>query len=223
MAGHEGHRERIRRRFLRWGLEGFDDHNVLELLLFYALPRQDTSLLAHTLLDTFGSLDRVFEARPEELLRVPGVGENAAALLRLIPAAARRYLLAKEAERPVLRDAEALGRFFLPRFLSLRRECVMLLCLDPKMRVLDCRVISEGSFVSADFRLRDILQLVLMYNTRCAVLAHNHVDGLPQASPEDVSATREVARALALVDVELLDHIIVAGQEFISLREDGLL
>ena len=223
MAGHEGHRERVKKRFLRHGLTGFEDHNVLELLLFYAVPRQDTNLLAHRLLETFGTLDRVFEALPEELTAVPGIGEHAAALIRLVPAAAQRYLEAKESMTDILPDVDSVGRYLVPRFMSLRRECVMLLCLDMKMKLLDCRVIGAGSLSAANFSVRDIVQVCLLYNTKYAVLAHNHVDGIAIPSREDIYATQEVRKALDLVDIRLLDHIIVAGQDFVSMKDDCLL
>ena len=223
MSGHEGHRERIKRRFLRHGLASFDDHNVLELLLFFAVPRQDTNALAHRLLDTFGSLDKVFEALPEELMSVQGVGENTAALIRLVPAAAQRYMLVKESMNEILPDIDAIGRYLVPHFMSLRKECVILLCLDTKMKVLDCRVIGVGSLSSANFSVREIVQICLLYNTKYAVLAHNHVGGIAIPSKEDIYATREVRKALEMVDVRLLDHIIVAGQDFVSMKDDSIL
>ena len=223
MAGHEGHRERMKKRFLRYGLDSFDDHNVLELLLFFAVPRRDTNALAHQLLDTFGSLDKVFEALPEELMNIQGIGENAAALIRLVPAASKRYLVAKESMDDILPDIDAIGRYLVPRFMSLRKECVMLLCLDQKMKVLDCRVIGVGSLSNASFSIREIVQICLLYNTKYAVLAHNHVGGIAIPSKEDIYATREVRKALELVDIRLLDHIIVAGQDFVSMKDDSFL
>ena len=213
----------MKKRFLRYGLESFDDHNVLELLLFFAVPRRDTNALAHQLLDTFGSLDKVFEALPEELMSIQGIGENAAALIRLVPAASQRYLVVKESMDDILPDIDAIGKYLVPRFMSLRKECVMLLCLDQKMKVLDCRVIGVGSLSSANFSIREIVQICLLYNTKYAVLAHNHVGGIAIPSKEDIYATREVRKALDLVDIRLLDHIIVAGQDFVSMKDDSFL
>ena len=223
MAGHEGHRERMRKRFLRHGLASFDDHNVLELLLFYAVPRQDTNELAHRLLDTFGSIDKVFEATPEELMSVPGIGENAAALIRLVPQATQRYLIAQESVGKVLSDREAIGRYLLPRFMNQRVEIVMLICLDAKMKVLDCRQIGSGGLNSASFSIRDIVQFCLLHNARYAVLAHNHISGVAVASSEDIYATREVKHALELVGVKLLEHIIVTGRDFAALPVDSIM
>ena len=223
MTGHEGHRERMKKRFLQHGLESFDDHNVLELLLFYAVARRDTNLLAHRLLDAFGTLDKVFEALPEELMAVEGIGEHAAALIRLVPAAAQRYLVLRDSMDDILTDTAAIGRYLVARFMTQRRECVMLLCLDTKMKVLDCRVIGEGSLSSISFSVRDIVKTCLMYNTKYAVIAHNHVSGIAVPSQQDIYATREIKKALEMVDIRLIDHIIVGGQDFVSLRDDNIL
>ena len=223
MTGHEGHRNRMKKRFLRHGLSNFDDHNVLELLLFYAVPRQDTNELAHRLLEAFGSLDRVFEALPEELMRVSGVGENTAALIRLVPEVTKRCLIVRESSESVLADRESAGRYLVPRFLNQRTEIVLLLCLDAKMRVLDCRQIGSGGLDSASFSIRDIVQLCILRNARYAVLAHNHINGVAIASSEDIYATREVKRALDLVGVKLLEHFIVTGRDFSALPVDTIM
>lgn len=223
MAAHEGHRERMKKRFLRYGLESFEDHQVLELLLFYAVPRQDTNELAHRLLDTFGSLDRVFEALPEELMSVSGIGEHAAALIRLLPEVARRSRIVRESAAVVLSDRESMGRYLVPRFMNQRVEIVLLLCLDAKLNVLDCRQIGSGGLNSASFSIRDIVQHCLMRNARYAVLAHNHLSGIAVASTEDIYATREVKKALGLVGVKLLEHFIVTDGEFMALPVETIM
>lgn len=223
MSAHEGHRGRMKKRFLRHGLASFDDHQVLEMLLFYAVPRQDTNELAHRLLDTFGSLDRVFEALPEDLMRVPGIGEHAAALIRLVPEAVRRCRLIRESAAETLTDRESVGRYLLPYFAEQRTEIVMLLCLDAKLKPLDCRQIGSGGLNSAGFSIRDVVQICLTHNARYAVLAHNHVSGIAVASTEDIYATREVKKALGLVGVKLLEHIIVTDEDFVALPVDTIM
>lgn len=223
MAGHEGHRRRMKQRFLRHGLANFDDHNVLELLLFFAVPRRDTNPLAHRLMDTFGSLDKVFEALPEELMSVEGVGENAAALIRLVPEAARRYLIAKESKEDILPDVEAVGKYLVPRFMNLRTEAVMMMCLDAKLKVLDCRTLGSGALNAVDFSTRDVVQIALLHNARYVVLAHNHTSGIALPSREDIYVTRTLRKVLDMVGIELLDHLIIAGQDFVSLKDDCVL
>lgn len=223
MGEHDGHRARMKERFLAHGLDNFEDHNILELLLFYAQPRCDTNGIAHRLLDTFGTLSAVFDAEPEELMTVKGVGRSAAALIRLVPAAARRYLMSKGELGTILHGTECVGRFMIPRFMNSRTEEVYLLCLDPKYKLLDCRLVGEGGLTSAKLDIRRIVHTALLHNAAYAILAHNHISGIALPSPEDKSATLMIRDALRLVDVELIDHIIVAGEDFVSLADDGLL
>lgn len=122
MGVHDGHRARMKARFVRNGLDNFDDHSVLELLLFYAVPRRDVNELAHALLDHFGTLDAVFEASYEDMMRVPGVGENVATLLTLIPQVGRRYQMAKRRQQTILRSSEDAGNYLVPLYLYERTE-----------------------------------------------------------------------------------------------------
>ena len=132
MGTHDGHRARMKARFVRCGLDNFDDHSVLELLLFYAVPRRDVNELAHALLDHFGTLDAVFEASFEDVMQVPGAGENVATLLTLVPQVSRRYQLAKRHQQTILRSSAEAGQYLVPLYLYERAEVVYLLCLDAK-------------------------------------------------------------------------------------------
>lgn len=222
MTMHEGHRARMRRRFLDVGLAGFDDHSILELLLFYAQPRKNTNETAHLLMQSFGSLDAVFEAKPEALMKVPGVGESAAVLIRLVPEAARRYLMAKE-EGGVLVTAEDAGKFLIPRFTGARSECVYLVCLDAKLKVIDCRCLADGGATATAFNVRAIAEIALTRNASGVILAHNHTSGIALPSREDKQATLRLRDALTPLGITLVDHLVIAGDEFVSMAESGIL
>lgn len=223
MQAHKGHRERMKKRFLEHGADSFDDHHLLEMLLYFALPRVDTNLLAHDLLERFGSIDGVLDAVPEELMTVPGVGEHATTLIKLIPALGRRYLSSKNSIGTVLATTEAVGKFLLPRFLGRRDETVLLLCLDGKMKAVSCRVVASGDVSAAHISVRKVVEQALAQNVPYVLLAHNHVNGLALPSSEDVTTTKQLEAALALVGVTLIDHIIVAGDDFVSLKDNGVL
>lgn len=223
MNEHAGHRERMRQRFLRHGLDSFDDHNILELLLFFALPRADTNVLAHRLLDAFGSLDGVFDAEPEKLMEVAGIGENAAVLIRLVPEAARRYLMSKTARGEVLKDSRAAGRFLMPRFFSSRSETVYMVCMDAKLKVLDCREMERGTTTSVNLGLRQIVRVALETNASAVLLAHNHSGGLAVPSEEDIEATLRARKVLAEVGVALTDHLVMSDDDFVSMADSGYL
>ncbi len=220
---HANHRERMRERFMRYGLDSFEDHSILELLLFYAQPRKDTNVTAHRLLEAFGSLEGVFEATPEALKTVEGIGDNAAVLIHLVPEVARRYFIAKAGPGTILNDSEAVGRYLLPRFLTFREERMYMVCMDAKLKVLDCREVGRGGTISVGVNIRGIVQLALSQNATYAVLAHNHTSGLAIPSKEDVTVTLRVRQVLAEVGVTLTDHIVIGDDDFVSMADSGYL
>lgn len=222
MSTHEGHRQRLKRRFLQSGLDGFDEAHVLELLLFYAIPRRDTAPLAKALLEEFGSLANVLEAPPEILGMVPGVGENAAALICLTTALSRYYLTRRVATGNVLHTVELCGEYLLPRFYGLRDEAVCALSLDGRCKVLSCRILCRGSVNTTGVSIRRIVEFALATGATSMVLAHNHPSGIALPSGDDVETTQRVAAALDAVGVALADHIIIAGDDYISLAQSGL-
>lgn len=211
----------MKRRFLEHGIESFEDHTVLELLLFYALPRIDVNPLAHVLIDRFGSLAAVFDAPVEELMKVPGVGRHAATLIKLIPQVARRYMISRASFNDILDNSEKAGKYLLPYFFGERDEVVYLVCLDAKCKVIGCRLMFRGSVNSASVSVRKIVETALSYNATSVILAHNHTSGIALPSREDQVTTRQVEAALRAVDIKLADHIIVADEDFVSLADSG--
>lgn len=218
---HEGHRDRLRRRFREEGLSHFEDLHILELILFHALPRRDTSPAAHALLKQFGTLAGVLDARPEDLMRIEGIGENTALYLRMFPQVMQRYLHEQGGVGNILADTEQCGRYLLSCYFQERDEVVYLLCLDAKCKLLDCSLIHRGSVNSANISVRKIVEQALRCNASSVVLSHNHVSGVALPSQEDLSTTRQLTTALEAVGVTLTDHIIVAGDDFVSLRQTG--
>lgn len=221
MSIHEGHRGRLKKRFLEYGLESFEDHSVLELLLFYALPRSDVNPIAHALINKFGSLAAVFDAPLEELARVPGIGVNAAEYIKLIPQVSRRYLMSRASFDDILDSTKKAGAYLLPRFYAERDEIVYLVCLDAKCKVLNCKLLFRGSVNSAGVSIRKIVENALVYNSTSVIIAHNHTSGIAVPSEEDKITTRRIQEALRAVDITLSDHIIVADDDFVSLADNG--
>ena len=221
MAIHDGHRQRLKERFRLEGLDNFDELQVLELLLFYCIPRQDTNPLAHRLLDHFGSLSQVFEAPIGELEKVPGMGQGAATFLHLVRDAGRYYQVNRSQQEKILTTTDQCGAYLEPFFFGRRNETVFLLCLDAKCKVLCCKEVGEGSINSAGVPVRRIVEMALGVNASTVVLAHNHPSGLAIPSSEDMQTTLRVAAALDTVDIALADHIIVADGDFVSLVQSG--
>lgn len=221
MTIHEGHRQRLKDRFLRDGLDNFDDLYVLELLLYYAIPQKDTNPIAHALLDHFGSVTAVFEATLEELQRVPGIGKNAATFLTLIPQVGRYYQIKRAEPGDILRTIDQCGNYLIPYFYGRENETVFLLCLDAKCKVLGCKLVGEGSVNSANIPIRRVVEIALNTNATTVVLAHNHPSGLALPSADDVQTTLRLAKALDAVEIALADHIVVADNDFVSLVQSG--
>jgi len=219
---HDGHRERLRARFQAEGLDNFTEFQVLELLLFYCIPRQDTNELAHALIDQFGSLPQVLETGTKELMTVKGIGQNTATFLNLIPAVARYYGVerSKREEKPLLTINDC-GEYLRQRFKGQSNETVYLLCLDAKCKPRCCPKIGEGSVNSAGVPIRRVVEAALGANATSAILAHNHPSGLALPSHEDVVTTRRVAAALDAVEVRLADHIVMADNDFTSMLQSG--
>ncbi len=221
MVTHDGHRQRLKERFVQEGLDHFDELQVLELLLFYVIPRQDTNPLAHRLLDQFGTLSQVLEAPLEELEKVPGIGKNAAAFLHLIREAGRYYQVSRTKQERILNTTEKCIRYLCSVFMGRRNETVFLLCLDAKCKLLCCKEIAEGSVNSASISVRRIVEMALGVNATSVVLAHNHPSGLAIPSGEDVQTTHRIAAALQTVEISLADHVIVADGDAVSLLQSG--
>lgn len=222
MGAHDGHRSRKREQYLRHGLDSFADHEALELLLFYAIPRRDVNGLAHALLDTFGSLENVFAASAEELRRVPGLGEQAATLLRLIPDLQRRLRCSGRRER-LYNTPEKVGSYLLRMLGDARQEQLYMLCLDGKGKLLGEKTVSTGDGVSTALPQRQVVNFALSCGAAAVVLGHNHPSGVALPSEADRVSTAQLAEVLQAVDVRLLDHIVVADGDYVSMRQSGYL
>lgn len=221
---HDGHRAHMRRRFLEGGLEQFADHEALELLLYYAIPRRDTNPIAHALMDRYGSLSSVLAAPAEDLQKVDGIGEHAAVLLKLVPRLCSKARLA-DAERQdlILNSAPRAGAYLMERFDGERNEVIYQLCLDRKGKLLACKKLGDGNIASAALDVRKLVENAILHSASSVVLAHNHPSGFAAPSPEDYAATDRAKVALDTIGVVLEDHIIVADRDFVSLAESGYL
>ena len=217
MSIHNGHRQRLKDRFRAEGLDNFDELYVLELLLFYCIPRVDTNPLAHRLLDHFGSLTGVLEASPEDLEKVEGMGKNASTFLSLIIQVGRYYQVKRSEPGRILANLEDCGNYLLPYLLNRDRETVFILCLDAKCKVLCCKMVGEGSVNSANVPIRRIVEIALSANATTVVLAHNHPSGLAIPSADDIQTTYRLAVALDAVEITLADHIVVSNEDYVSM------
>lgn len=223
MGVHDGHRERVKSRFREAGANAFDDHNLLELLLFYAVPRRDTNELAHELINRFGTYSAVLEASIDELMTVDGIGESAAVLIKLVPEMNKRYMHRNNADDSAISTSSAAGKYFLAKFAYETVEVAYAMFLDSKNRIISCREISRGVVNGTNISVRAIAEQALACKATSVIIAHNHPDGVPVPSAEDELTTQKIKVALSTVGIRLTDHIVVSGEQYVSFVDYGLM
>ncbi len=220
---HGGHRARLKARFLKDGLRGFEPHNVLELLLFYAIPQRDTNPLAHKLINRFGSVSGVLNAPVYELCEVDGISEHTATLIKLIPAIGE-LRAAEQRSKEIYDSLDKVGRLMLRRYANIKTETVLLLLFDEKRHLLDTVKVAEGNESTTKIDMNRVVRSAISCGAKKAMLVHNHPSGSSVASAEDISATVKVANTLRSVDIEFLEHLLIAGKiyEPILTRTEGV-
>lgn len=220
MSIHDGHRQRLKKEFLARP-DSFPDHKLLELLLFYVNPRGDTNPTAHALMERFVSLAGVLDASPEELKKVPGVGDHAVALFKTVKELTGRYLNGRAGLDEVVGSVEDAGELLRPYFFGIRNERVCVLCMDGKGKNLGIRLVGEGNVNAVQLTSRGVVEAALSCNASRVILAHNHISGLALPSAEDQATTRRLRDVLAAVGVLLEDHLIFVDGDMVSLRQSG--
>ena len=220
---HAGHRDRLKKRFDAVGEKGFEDHTLLELLLFYGVPQKDTNPIAHRLIERFGSLPAVLEAPARELMQVEGVGENVARLLKVTQAMRCRCTQQQTArQKVVLNSSLKAGEYLCSLLQGRETEALLLVCLDAGKAVRHCEQLESGVSDSISTTLRQIAQLCVNRNVHDIILAHNHPSGLVHPSREDIVMTRKAQDFLQEIGVNLLDHFVITDKEFYSMKDHRL-
>lgn len=218
----KGHRMRLRRRFL-YGLgAGFASHELLELALAFAIPRQDTKPLAKRLLHRFDGISGVLEAEPAELRGVEGVGESTVVLLKLVHCLALHSMDPVERRKDYLRSPQEVTVYFRALLRGLREERFLVACLDTKNRIREVRELQHGTVDQAVVYPRRVAEAALESKARSVVVVHNHPSGDAEPSEDDVRLTRELKTTLSAVGVTLLDHLVIGASAHFSFREAGL-
>ncbi len=213
--------DRLVRRFLLRSPDALTDTELLELLLRFA--GKDAKQRAARLLEQFPNMAAILEAGQEELATVPELDEDCILLLRLVPELHRRYFLSRCQTELRLNDSAAIGKYLLPYFYGVKDEVVYLLSLDAAGKVLNCRMLGHGSVNSANVPARRMVQEALTCNASAVVLAHNHPSGIAIPSREDIQLTHRLKEAFDVLDIMLIDHIVVADDDYVSLRDSGYL
>ena len=219
---HENHRARMQQRVQTYGLESLADHELLEYLLFFVIPRRDTNPLAHRLIDHFGGLHQVLDASYDHLLEVEGIGPASARLLSTYLPVNRCYLRSR-AQRAGLETLEKQAEYLLPLFHGQNMEIVYELLLDDRFRLLRAVRLAEGVSNSVQLDTKKAVAEALRSGATTVVLAHNHPGGYEVPSADDAVITGKLMQQLDVVGIALLDHIIVAQDRYLSMRATGRL
>ena len=222
---YQGHRKRLRERFVKSGLAGFAEHEVVELLLTLAIPRADVKQPAKELLARFGNLRGVLDAPLPELRAVDGIGEVAAVGLHLVRAAAALYLQQGSEAGDVLRNATKISDFWRMRIGALKHEVFAVAYLDSAHRLLrdGVETLQEGTIDRAAVYPRRVVEAALKREAAALVLAHNHPNGNVQPSEQDKLLTRSIVLAAETIGLRVVDHLVVSPDETFSFKQAGLL
>ncbi len=220
---HEGHRKRLKNKFLIDGIDNFKDHEVLELLLFYAIPRKNTNEIAHKLLQKFGTLDAIFDSPISLLKTVEGVGDSAAIFIKIISNITRLYVERKYVRTKKVFKLDEMNNKLMMKFIGRQEETVAIMILDAKGKILYEGIVNKGTVNAVDLYMRKIIELVVLYNASAVILAHNHPSGVAVPSRDDIETTNAINNILKNMKVNLLDHIIVADGDYVSMKDCGML
>lgn len=217
---HSNHRERVRNEFLK---NGFDDstppHKILEMLLFYSIPRKDTNKLAHELINRFGSLSGVFDASSSQLLNVPGLGENSVALIRLIPQIFRSYCNDKVEAPIVFKNISEIGNFLVTKYFTFTEEVFAVTSLTRSGKFISFDILERGDIESVGISMRKLIETVIEKKARCIVISHNHPSSIALPSNEDIALTERISQAVESIGVTLIDHLIITCDDYVSLAQ----
>lgn len=219
---HTGHRKRMREEVMRQNnFDALEDHRLLELLLFGAIPRKDTNPIAHALIKEFGSIAGVLDAEVGDLAAVEGMTQNAAILIKTVMPLARFYIKSKFEEGHSFANIDELGNYLIKKHMGHKNETFIVTCLDAAGKLIASEIVNVGVVDSVDVRLRDVVACIFKHNSPCVVISHNHNGANALPSEADIEMTIELNRALAQLNIRLLDHVIVAGDDYVSLRQSS--
>ncbi len=220
-TGPEGHRRRLRERFDRSGFEGFHDHEVLEMVLSYALPRRDTKGTAKELLEKFKTLSSVFDAPPSSLKEIDGVKDYAATFLAMIPRLLERYYKDRWKENPIIGSMNQAVDYISTLLCTKRVEVFCMLALNSRNGVIAVEEIQRGSVNKTAVFPRLVVEAALKHRATAVILAHNHPGGDPNPSQADRVLTQKLKKILNELDIAVHDHVIIAGPASFSFSERG--
>ncbi len=219
---HAGHRERVKENFLNAGLKGFQDHEALEMLLFFGIPQKNTNELAHLLMYKYGTLANVLNATYEDLMNVKGMTKNSAVLLNIMPQLFSRYV-SIEKNVVKLNSHASLHDFFVPLYFGIRDEQFIVCCLNDSMELTYHRTLFTGGLASVEVSVRKVFEVAVNVNAKFVIISHNHPNGCAIPSYGDIQFTKCLMNLLEQMGVSVVDHVVVGKNNIVSMRNSGYL
>ena len=216
-----GHRKRLRERFLKSGLDGFHDYEVIELLLTLATPQKDCKAAAKAAMQRFKTLPGVLDADASELCEVPGIGPVNQFGIRLVPAVCRRYQKQRLEGKTPLTNARALYDYLDHNIRDKKRESFVAIYLDAKNRVITDEILFTGTLTASCVYPREVVRAALAHSAAALIFAHNHPSGDPAPSPDDMAITRRLVAACSLMGITVHEHLIVGSEGYYSFADHG--
>lgn len=217
---HKGHRDRIKDNFLKGGFDGFHNHEILEMLLFFGIPFKDTNEISHQLIKTFGGFSNVLEADFDELMKIKGMTKNAAILITMMPSLMKRYV--EDANNNIrLTSLRLITEYLVSQYFGVKNEELKVCCLDDNMRVKICKTVSVGSLDNVEIDLRKIIEVIFRANSNLVIIAHNHPNGVAEPSDADINVTKIIKNCFDMLGITLVDHVVVGRNSAVSMKKTG--
>ena len=218
-----GHRKRLREKFIKSGLAGFHDYEVIELLLTLGSPRKDCKQQAKEALKKFKTLRGVLQASPRELQEIDGIGPHSAFGIKLVQEVAREFLKQKIIDKPVYKSAKEIFDYLYYSMRDLKKEVFKAIYLNSQNQIIDTTDLSEGTISSSAISPREVMENAIRYHAASLIFAHNHPSGNPEPSASDKDLTRDLVYAGSIMRIKVLDHVIIGGNKYFSFAGEGLI
>ena len=220
---NQGHRKRLRERFINSGLSGFQDYEVVELLLTIGSPRRDCKQAAKEAIRKFKTLRGILEASPQELQKIPGIGPHNAFGLKLVQEVAREFLKEKILDRSIYQSAQQVFDYLYHSMRDLKKEIFKVLLLNSQNQIIETIDLSKGTVNASFVSPREVVESALKFSAVSLIFAHNHPSGNPLPSSNDKELTRDLVFAASVMQIAVLDHIIIGDNKYYSFAGEGLI
>ena len=218
-----GHRKRLREKFIKSGLAGFHDYEIIELLLSLGTPRKDCKQPAKEAIKKFKSLRGVLEAPPQELQQIDGIGPHSAFGIKLVQEVAREFLKEKIIDKPIYKSSQEVFDYLYHSMRDLKKELFKVIYLNSQNQIIDTADLFEGTITSSSISPREVMESAIKHNAASLIFVHNHPSGNPEPSANDKELTKDLLYAASIMQIKVLDHIIIGNNKYFSFAGEGLI